>query len=211
MTTVTMDVLEQKLAELRAELFGRFAPASVSEQVKSLRGWRRKMEVDSSFGRVLNGPQWLDRVAIRDGAVDANKLAAKIVISNTFTTAEEPADRVQMSPNGIEGFATIGGTPNQKWMGLSKDGFVLGTGTSNILSYDPETGVWTVPQVFTQGLTISDVAGGRLGGTYYTSPNENDFPRMQISTAGIQAWNSGGTQTFDLNAATGNLTITGTF
>src|SRR5690606_34342892 len=97
------------------------------------------------------------------------------------------------------------------WMGLSKDGFVLGTGTSNILSYDPETGVWTVPQVFTQGLTISDVAGGRLGGTYYTSPNASDFPRMQISTAGIQAWNSGGTQTFNLNAATGNLTITGTF
>lgn len=49
----------------------------------------------------------------------------------------------------------------------------------------------------------------KQGGKYQTDPE--DLKGIKITSAGIQAWDSFGTMTYDLSAATGNMVATGTF
>lgn len=204
-----MDELDQRLEEFRLELDSRYAPGSITQEVDRLEGWKRKVNADSSFGRIFNGPQWLDGVSVRDGTVGADKLQATMVISSVFTTAESPADRVQFDSVGFAAYGTVGGVPNTQTLLIEPDGsFQFGPTGSDPITYDVSTDTLTVPAAVIGSLTIADIAGGVVGGTYATGIAN---PKIQFATSGISAWNAGGTQTFLLDATTGDLTITGTF
>lgn len=100
--TVTETTLDQRLQELRQEFAGLYAPAGVQQDVSRLTGWRRKLQLDDSFGRMLNGPQWISGTSVRDGAITADKLEANLVISNLFTTSSTGTGaRVEFDANGI--------------------------------------------------------------------------------------------------------------
>jgi len=197
--------------EFMRDLQGRFAPMATADDVQRLQGWRKKMEADGSFGRIFNGPQWLDGVAIRDGVISGAKLKADLVISNTFRTndptTDPTGDRMELDSAGLRWYGTVSGTPNTKIVDFSPSGFEIGNG-SNKISYVASTGVLTVPAAVITSLTIASVGSGILGGTYKTS---NATARLELSTSGILAYNSSGTNTFNLAASSGDLTITGTF
>lgn len=101
---MTVDI-EERLELFKDEIRGMFAPASVGHDVDRLNGWKRKAMADGSFGRIFNGPQWLDGIAVRDGTVTGTKLEANLVISNLFTTsATGTGARVEMDVDGIRAY-----------------------------------------------------------------------------------------------------------
>lgn len=209
--TLTPADLEAWKQEFMRDLQGRFAPMTTADDVQRLQGWRKKMEADGSFGRIFNGPQWLDGVAIRDGVISGAKLKADLVISNTFRTndptTDPTGDRMELDNAGLRWYGTVSGVANTKIVDFSPSGFEIGNG-SNKISYVASTGVLTVPAAVITSLTIASVGSGILGGTYKTS---NATARLELSTSGILAYNSSGTNTFNLAASSGDLTITGTF
>ena len=150
MTEATLSAadLDTWKQEFMRDLQGRFAPMATADDVQRLQGWRKKMEADGSFGRIFNGPQWLDGVAIRDGVISGAKLKADLVISNTFRTndptTDPTGDRMELDSAGLRWYGTVSGTPNTKIVDFSPSGFEIGNG-SNKISYVASTGVLTVP------------------------------------------------------------------
>lgn len=200
---------DQLLIDVKHDLRNSYASVGLETEVAGLQGWKAQLEADGSFGRILNGPQWIDRVAIRDGAVNADKVVAQFIIANEFTTAAGPADRVSLSTAGIQVYGTISAVPNQKVVDFQTSGdFALGDPGGNQITFDIGTGVLEVPAAVIPDLTISNVSAGIVGGNYDSAAAN---PKIRFSTAGIEAWNSGGTKTFDLKTSDGSITITGAF
>lgn len=180
--------------------------------IDRLKGWRKDLELDESFGRVHAGPQWLGGASIVDGTVEGNVFRATVTISNLFQTGESPEDRWELDPTGLRFYGTVLGVPDTKVFEVTSEGDItIGASAPNQATYDASTGTLSVPAAVISGLTISNVGTGRMGGTYRTSTNAGDFPRMDISTAGIRAYNSGGTQTFFADASNGDFSMVGTF
>lgn len=197
------------ISEIVNQLSPQFAASTVEDDVSALQGWKAKMVADGSFGRVFNGPQWLDGVAMRDGAVSGKKLSAQLVISNLFTTVDETltptADRMNLDATSLRAYGTVFGTPNTKTMEIKATGdFTLGT--TNPITYVAATGVLTVPAAVIGSLTIANVGAGVIGGLYKTS---NSNAHLEIDTSGIRMYDSGAVKTFDAAAATGALALTG--
>jgi hypothetical protein len=182
---------------------------TVEEQLNRLLG-------DPSIARSLGGPTWLSGVSIMDGTVSASKLSVNELEAITTNTgdlnatgtikaaASYPATgaRVEMSPAGLIGYSG-GVTTTFK---LNNDGSgEIGSGANKITW--TSGGVVSIPAAVIQNLTIAQVTSGVIGGQYTTS---NVFPRIEIDVNGIRAKTSSAT-TFDLAAATGNVTIIGTF
>lgn len=206
MPVATTDDLEK----LKLEILQQTAPATIQNDVDRLNGWRRKLDVDSSFGRIFSGPQWLDKVAIRDGNITAAKLEANLVISNTFISGGlSPADRMELDALGLRAYGVVSGVANTKTLDIHKNGnFEFGDPVGGQVTFVASTGVLTVPSAVIAGLTIADVGSGTLGGTYGTG---GAGARIELSTAGIRAYNTTPTQTFFLDAANGNMTMVGNF
>ena len=201
-TVVTIDDLEA--------LERRLSRPELANDVDRLKGWRRQLENDESFGRVFSGPQWLGGASIVDGTVEGNVFKSQVTIANLFQTAESPADRWELDPTGLRFYATVAAVPNTKIFDLNPSAGTLQFGSSggNVITFS--AGVLAVPAASITSLTIAAVGSGTLGGTY-RSGSAGVYPRMDISTAGIVAYNSGGTETFNLAAASGNFTMIGTF
>jgi hypothetical protein len=182
---------------------------TVEEQLNRLLG-------DPSIARSLGGPTWLSGVSIMDGTVSASKLSVNELEAITTNTgdlnatgsikaaASYPATgaRVEMSSAGLVGYSG-GATTTFK---LNNDGSgEIGSGANKITW--TSGGVVSIPAAVIQNLTIAQVTDGVIGGVYRTS---NVFPRIEIDINGIRAKTSSAT-TFDLAAATGDITIIGTF
>lgn len=106
-----------------------------------------------------------------------------------------------------DGFATANDLGIQT-SALNSDGSgFLGAG-ANQISWTT-AGVLTVPAAVIGSLTIASVGAGVVGGAYATAGGTG--ARVIFSTAGIQAFNSSNVQTVNLDATTGNFTITGVF
>lgn len=210
-SVITQDDLAAFKKDLIRELSGQFAPGTVTTDVQKLQGWQKKMDADGSLGRVFNGPQWLDGVAVRDGVITGAKLAANLVISNLFTTVDPDVsttdDRMELDDDGLRWYGTVSGTGNTKIAEFAPTGFSLGSGSKEI-TYDASTGAMVIPVATISGLTIAQVGDGILGGLYKTAASG---ARLELDTSGLRAYNSGGTKTVDLSASAGDLTITGTF
>lgn len=186
----------------------RLSRPGLEQDVNRLKGWKRGIESDESFGRIFSGPQWLGGASIVDGTVEGNVFKANVTISNLFTTAESPADRWELDPTGFRAYGTVLGTPNTKTLHIHEDGdFEFGVGASQI-TFVASTGTLTVPAAVIGSLTIADVGSGVMGGNYDTSLSN---PRVRLNTAGLVATNSGGTTTFNLQSSTGDFFMTGNF
>lgn len=176
----------------------------------------RSLLSDRSLGRVLNGPLWLSGASVVDGTVTASKLIVNTLESITINTGSlnvtgtivaatsfpATGSRVEIGSAGLWGY----NGPSSTTFRLNTDGSgSIGIGTT-AMTWNT-SGVVSIPKAAIGTLTIADIGGGVLGGTYQTSTGTS---RIDISTSGIVAY-SGGTETFRLNATTGAMTATGSF
>lgn len=202
---ISDDELQNLVTRMIPLLAGQFAPGTLVPTVNGLQGWQKKVAADGSFGRIFNGPQWLDNVAIRDGTITGAKLTADLVISNTFRTNDPDVsptgDRMELDKDGLRFYGTVSGVANTKTVDLQADGdFTLGTG-SNQIAYVAATGTLTVPKASIGALTIADIGSGTLTGTYQTAASG---ARVALKPGGVEGFNSAGTSTFLLSAADGS-------
>jgi len=182
---------------------------TVEEQLNRLLG-------DPSIARSLGGPTWLSGVSIMDGTVNASKLSVNELEAITTNTGDLNATgtikaaasypstgaRVEISQAGLTGYSG-GATTTFR---LNNDGSgEIGSGANKITW--TAGGVVSIPAALIQSLTIAQVGGGVINAQYRTS---DVFPRIEIDVNGIRAKTSSST-TFDLAAATGNVSIIGTF
>lgn len=197
----------EDLNRMKREILGQSAPASIVKEVAASTKFRRMFNSDMSLGRALTGPQFIDTVAIEDGAVTAEKLVATLVLSTTIIAGEEsPGDRITLNGSGMSAHATVNGTPNQQYFTLNSTGWSVGTGSQQI-SFVNSTGTLSVPAAVITSLTIADVGDGQLGGEYYTGSTSTSLPRLSLSVAGVKMYNAAGAQTVNMNAATGAFTL----
>lgn len=198
---------EVTFADLEA-LERRLSRPDLERDIRGLKGWRRDLEEDTAFGRITSGQQWIDGVSIVDGTVEGNVFRSQVTISNLFKTAESPADRWELDSAGFRAYGTVSAVPNTKTVDFGSNGdFELGV-SPNQITFVAATGTLTVPAAVIGSLTIASVGSGILGGSYATSGSN---PKITLSTAGIVATNSGGTTTFNLEAASGDFFMTGNF
>ena len=197
----------EDLAKMKKEILGQTAPASIVKEVAATTKFRRMFNADMSLGRALSGPQFIDTVAIEDGAVTADKLVATLVLSTSIIAGEEsPGDRITLNAAGMSAHATVNGTPNQQYFTLNSTGWSVGTGAQQ-MSFVTSTGTLSVPAAVITSLTIADVGDGQLGGEYYTGSTSTSLPRLSLSVTGIKMYNAAGAQTVNMNAATGAFTL----
>ncbi len=177
---------------------------------------------DRSLGMSQNGPVWMDGVSVIDATITANKLVVNTLESITANTgdlnvtgtatlaASFPATtaRIEMDSAGILGYNS-GGITNTFKLNTDGSGF-FGVGATAMTW--TTAGVVTIPAASIGSLTIANVGGGILGGTYQTAATGQ---HINISTSGIVAYNAtseiSANETFRLNAATGAMTATGSF
>ncbi|MEY4760823.1 MAG: hypothetical protein RLZZ200_679, partial [Pseudomonadota bacterium] len=161
----TLEDIEKKVASLVRRLDGlgdHYAPIGTASDVDSLLGWRRKLQADDAFGRILNGPQWISGTSIRDGAVDASKitvgtlealttLTGALEVSDSITSGTPGAGRVQITTTGLFGYnASNQGT------------FKLGVDGSGFLGLSPGTLRWTTVGAVTVDNTLTIASGGKI-------------------------------------------------
>ncbi|GIV82753.1 MAG: hypothetical protein KatS3mg051_2107 [Anaerolineae bacterium] len=169
--------------QLLRELGRFFAPRSVMAEVDRLRAWKGRLELDTSFGRVTTGPQWLSGVSILDGSVEAGKLSVyrscrlsrprpAACSSRTASSPVSPGS-VSVPWPGLEilatGQLTMRNAGAQATITFNSDGsaeFGIGPSAFTIAS----DGTVSIPAgAIAGGLTIANIASGKIGGTYYTS------------------------------------------
>lgn len=175
------------------------------------------MTRDQSLGRVLGGSLWLSGVSVIDGTITADKLTVtelsaitasmgSLNVTGTIQVAATyPATgaRIDIAATGIKGYNS---TPTQTFEFLTTGAGFIGVGAT-AMSWTTG-GVLTVPAAAIGSLTIANVGSGNLGGTYNTSTAN---PKLSLAPTFFKAFNAGGTETFDLDATDGSLTITGSF
>ena len=200
-------VTYEDLAKMKREILGQTAPASIVKEVAATTKFRRMFNADMSLGRALSGPQFIDTVAIEDGAVTADKLVATLVLSTSIIAgAESPADRIELDATGQHAYGTVNGIANTEYYSLDSDGWSVGVGAEK-MTFVNSTGTLSVPAAVITSLTIADVGDGQLGGEYYTGSTSTSLPRLSLSVTGIKMYNAAGAQTVNMNAATGAFTL----
>jgi hypothetical protein len=198
-------VTYEDLAKMKKEVLQASAPASILREVDASTKFRRMLSSDLAIGRALTGPQFIDTVSIQDGAVTADKLVANLVLSTTIIAgAESPADRIEITAAGIKAYGTVSATPNTQTLAIENDGdFTFGV-SPNQIAFVASTGTLTIPAAVITSLTIAEVGSGVIGGNYDTSANT---AKLRLSTSGIEAWNSAGAKTVNIDASNGNFTL----
>ena len=180
---------------------------------------------DRSFGRILDGPLWLSGTSVVDGTITAGKISVTTLeavqaatgtlnVTGTLTAAASyPAtsgERITMTSAELAGHNSA----DAKTFSLAVDGSgFIGIGSSQ-LSWST-AGVVTVPAAAISSLTIADVGSGTFNGNFDAGTGRvragTALQRVELTSAGLLAYNTGGTQTFKLDAATGSLDMLGTF
>lgn len=176
----------------------------------------RSLLADRSLGRALSGPLWLSGTSVVDGTITAPKISVNTleavttntgdlnITGNLVAAAAFPATgaRVEINSSGLWGYSGAATTTFK----LNTDGSgEIGTGANKVTW--TTGGVVAIPAAVISSLTIADIGGGTLGGTYQTNSGSS---RIDISTTGIVAYASG-IETFRLNGTTGAMTATGSF
>ena len=193
------------------------------EKLEKLDAQVAAMLQDRSLGRILNGPLWLSGASVLDGTVTADKISVNTLeavqtdtgtlnVTGNFTAAASyPAltgARVVISSAGVKGYnAADAATFN---LLVDGSGFI-GIGGSQV-SWNT-SGVVTVPAAAISSLTIADIGSGTFNNNFDAGTGRvragTTLQRVEITSAGLAAYNTGGTQTFLLSAANGSLTHTG--
>lgn len=195
------------------------APSSnpdIQQRLEDLETQVARLLADGNISRAMTGPVWMDGVSIMNGSVSAEKLfvntlesitvnTGNLNITGSLTAAQAfPATgaRVVINSSGILGYRDATTTTFE----LRTDGSGrIGSGTT--AATWNSSGVLSIPKAAIGSLTITDIAGGVLGGTYTTSQSSS---RIDISTTGIIGYN-GGVETFRLDGTTGAFSAIGSF
>lgn len=181
--------------ELDAALHGMSgALGAQGGKVDRLWGWRKRMEADESFGRMLSGPQWISNVSVRDGSITASKITVtdlaaiktstgSLNVTGTITAGTAGAARVEISAaGGIKGFNA---TPATVWAFNIDGSGQIGIGATAITWNT--AGALSVPVASIGTLTIADITSGTLGGAYVTAAAG---AHMKLSTAGLTGYSA---------------------
>jgi hypothetical protein len=203
------------------ELSRFFAPAYVREEVERLRGWQQQLQLDTSFGRVMNSPTWISGVSIQNKTVDAEKLNVKQLQAITAKTGsltvtgvnaagqDDPslgqilvaANPNQPNQNSITIRATaatgqIAGIRLRNASGAATTEFRL-DGSAQIgagataVTVD-QNGVVSIPAgALAGGLVITNVGGGRIGGIYELYQSAGSTRIVLDRDQGIAAFGAG--------------------
>ena len=193
------------------------------ERLEKLDAQLQGMLQDRSLGRIMGGPLWLSGASVLNGTVTAEKLVVNTLeaittntgtlnVTGSFTAAASyPAltgARVVISSAGVKGY----NASDAQTFNLLVDGSgFIGIGTSKV-SWNT-SGVVTVPAAAISSLTIADVGSGTFNNNFDAGTGRvragTALQRVEITSAGLAAYNTGGTQTFLLSASDGSLTHTG--
>lgn len=222
---VVMEYVDRMIDELLRARGGMTFTPDHADRIDSLEGALYGMKADKSLGRIFNGPLWLSGASVLNGTVTAEKISVNTLeavqaatgtlnVTGTLTMAAAyPAlsgARIVLTSSMIAGYnASDQQTFRQN---IDGSGFV-GIGATQ-MSWTTG-GVLTVPAAAIGSLTIADVGTGTFNSNFDAGTGRvragTALQRVELTSAGIAAYNTGGTQTFLLSAATGSLTHTGTY
>lgn len=223
MTSELAELVREQVEDvLRSRVGLPFLPED-QERLEKLDAQLQGMLQDRSLGRIMGGPLWLSGASVLNGTVTAEKLVVNTLeaittntgtlnVTGSFTAAASyPAltgARVVISSAGVKGY----NASDAQTFNLLVDGSgFIGIGTSKV-SWNT-SGVVTVPAAAISSLTIADVGSGTFNNNFDAGTGRvragTALQRVEITSAGLAAYNTGGTQTFLLSASDGSLTHTG--
>lgn len=178
------------LERLRQDLMGYFAPSTIVRDVDRLKGWKSRLELDTSFGRILQGPYWISGASISEGSIEADRFASQLTISSRFI-AMGPSGRVEMRPEGIFAYpSTDLNDISAPYVQIKHDGtFRLGDPNDDTKAVRYDGSQLYLPATSISGsISISQVSDGTIGGTYKTAAT---YPFLSLSPIeGIEAYNA---------------------
>lgn len=226
--SVSDDLEFQRLVEaqvdeiLRARGGQAFMPEHL-DKLENLDAQVNAMLQDRSLGRILNGPLWLSGASVVNGTVTADKLvvntleaittnSGNINVTGNLTAASSyPAltgARVVVSAAGVKGY----NASDAETFNLLVDGSgFIGIGSSKV-SWNT-SGVVTVPAAAIGSLTIADVGSGTFNNNFDAGTGRvragTALQRVELTSSGLLAYDTAGTNTFTLSASDGSLSHTG--
>lgn len=223
MTTELADLVREQVEDVLRSRGGLTFMPEDQERLEKLDAQLQGMLQDRSLGRIMGGPLWLSGASVLNGTVTAEKLVVNTLeaittntgtlnVTGSFTAAASyPAltgARVVISSAGVKGY----NASDAQTFNLLVDGSgFIGIGTSKV-SWNT-SGVVTVPAAAISSLTIADVGSGTFNNNFDAGTGRvragTALQRVEITSAGLAAYNTGGTQTFLLSASDGSLTHTG--
>lgn len=222
---VIMEYVERQIDEILRARGGLTFTAEHADRLDALEASVGVMQGDKSLGRIFNGPLWLSGASVLDGTVTAPKISVTTLeavqastgtlnVTGTITLAASyPAltgARITLDAGEIAGY----NSSDAKTFSLDVDGSgFIGIGSSKV-SWTT-AGVVTVPAAAISALTIAEVGSGTFNSNFDAGTGRvragTALQRVELTSAGIAAYNTGGTQTFLLDATTGSLSHTGTY
>ena len=222
---VIMEYVERQIDEILRARGGLTFTAEHADRLDALEASVGVMQGDKSLGRIFNGPLWLSGASVLDGTVTAPKISVTTLeavqastgtlnVTGTITLAASyPAltgARITLDAGEIAGY----NSSDAKTFSLDVDGSgFIGIGSSKV-SWTT-AGVVTVPVAAISALTIAEVGSGTFNSNFDAGTGRvragTALQRVELTSAGIAAYNTGGTQTFLLDATTGSLSHTGTY
>ena len=230
MATATLDpviqeFIETKIDDLLRARGGQTFTLDHADTLEKLDAQVQGMLNDPSLGRIMNGPVWLSGLSVLDGSVTAEKITVNTIEAITANTgninvtgnltaaASYPAlsgARIVLNSSELAGY----NASNNKTFSLNVDGSgFLGIGSSQITWNT--AGAVTVPAAAIGALTIADIGSGTFNSNFDAGTGRvragTALQRVELTSAGLNAYNTGGTNTFNLSASTGALTHTGTY
>lgn len=220
----TARLVEDQVAEILARRGGAPFTLEDADRLDTLEGQIQGLLQDRSFGRIISGPSWIDGISVIDATIGADKLTVSTIeavttntgslnVTGTITAAASyPAitgERVEIAADGL----TIYNASDQAVVDLNVDGSgTIGLGSSQI-SWTAG-GAVTVPNAAISSLTIADIGSGTFNSNFDAGTGRvragTALERVEITSSGLTAYDTGGTQTFNLSSADGSLTHTGT-
>lgn len=222
---MVMEYVDQQIDQiLRARGGVTFTPDH-ADRLETLEARVLAMQADKSLGRIMNGPLWLSGASVLDGTVTADKMSVTTLeavqastgnlnVSGTITAAAAyPAltgERIVITTSEIAGY----NSGDTKTFQIKTDGSgFIGVGSTRV-SWTT-AGVVTVPNAAISSLTIADVGSGTFNSNFDAGTGRvragTILQRVELTSAGLAAYNTAGTQTFLLDATNGSLTHTGTY
>lgn len=218
-------LVEQQVDEILLQRFGAPFTSEQADAIERHEAQIQSMLADDSLGRILNGPLWLSGASVVDGTVTAGKLSVNTLeavtastgtlnVTGTMTAAASyPAlsgERITITSSELAGY----NASDAKTFQLAVDGSgFIGIGGSQ-LSWTTG-GAVTVPAAAISSLTIADVGSGTFNSNFDAGTGRvragTALERVELTSAGLKAYDTGGTETFALSASTGSLSHTGTY
>lgn len=193
---------------------------TIAQQIHELQDFRDAFLSGEYPQRTALGPGSISNNLIKANSILADRLDVSDLHSITANTGDLTVtgtisvnDAMVVGTTGAiysTGKTSYADTDAGFWMGYDSGAYKFNFGNAtNYLQFDG-TNLVGSGSFTTSAITIANVGGGVMAATsgnpYKTA---NTGARMELSTAGLLMYNSGNLQTFDADASSGNLILTG--